>query len=108
MSTATLVTAPFCAPRLSGRCAPCRAGETQICDDDYQPGFTGPGSFAQYVALPYAEVNLVPLPESLGFVGRRLGCRFMTAFRGGHRAGPGTRRASGSRCTAAAASGCRR
>ena len=43
------VTVPFCLG--CGRCAPCRAGETQICDDDYQPGFTGPGSFAQYVAL---------------------------------------------------------
>ena len=35
------VTVPFCLG--CGRCAPCRAGETQICDDDYQPGFTGPG-----------------------------------------------------------------
>ena len=41
------------------------AGETQICDFDYQPGFTGPGSFAQYVALPRADLNLVRLPETL-------------------------------------------
>jgi alcohol dehydrogenase len=73
------VTAPFCLG--CGRCAPCRAGETQICDDDYQPGFTGWGSFAQYVALPHAELNLVRLPEGLGFVeAAALGCRFMTAF----------------------------
>jgi len=73
------VTVPFCLG--CGRCAPCRAGETQICDDDYQPGFTGWGSFAQYVALPHAELNLVRLPEDLGFVeAAALGCRFMTAF----------------------------
>jgi alcohol dehydrogenase len=73
------VTVPFCLG--CGRCAPCRAGETQICDDDYQPGFTGWGSFAQYVALPHAELNLVRLPEGLGFVAAAaLGCRFMTAF----------------------------
>lgn len=73
------VTVPFCLG--CGRCAPCRAGETQICDHDYQPGFTGWGSFAQYVALPHAELNLVRLPDELGFdVAAALGCRFMTAF----------------------------
>src|SRR5918997_3172004 len=73
------VTVPFCLG--CGRCAPCRAEETQICDDDYQPGFTGWGSFAEYVALPHAELNLVRLPDALGFVeAAALGCRFMTAF----------------------------
>ena len=73
------VTVPFCLG--CGRCAPCRAGETQLCDDDYQPGFTGWGSFAQYVALPHAALNLVRLPEALGFVAAAaLGCRFMTAY----------------------------
>ena len=73
------VTVPFCLG--CGRCAQCLAGETQICDFDYQPGFTGPGSFAQYVALPRADLNLVLLPDSLGFVAAAaLGCRFMTAY----------------------------
>jgi alcohol dehydrogenase len=73
------VTVPFCLG--CGRCAPCMAGETQICDFDYQPGFTGPGSFARYVALPRADLNLVRLPESLGFrEAAALGCRFMTAY----------------------------
>jgi alcohol dehydrogenase len=73
------VTVPFCLG--CGRCAQCMAGETQICDFDYQPGFTGPGSFAQYVALPHADLNLVRLPDSLGFVeAAALGCRFMTAY----------------------------
>ena len=73
------VTVPFCLG--CGRCPPCMAGETQICDFDYQPGFTGPGAFAQYVALPRADLNLVRLPESLGFTeAAALGCRFMTAY----------------------------
>ncbi|MGI8780679.1 MAG: zinc-binding dehydrogenase [Solirubrobacteraceae bacterium] len=73
------VTVPFCLG--CGRCGPCRAGETQLCDDDYQPGFTGWGSFARYVALPRADLNLVRLPAALGFVeAAALGCRFMTAF----------------------------
>ena len=38
-----------------GACERCRAGDEQICDRYYQPGFTGWGSFAEYVALPYAD-----------------------------------------------------
>jgi alcohol dehydrogenase len=73
------VTAPFCCG--CGRCEPCRHGHTQICDVDYQPGFTAWGSFAEYVAIPRADLNLVRLPEGLGFVeAASLGCRFMTAF----------------------------
>jgi alcohol dehydrogenase len=65
-----------------GGCGPCRAGDLQICDRYYQPGFTGPGSFAELVALPYADLNLVALPESLSFVNAAvLGCRFATAYR---------------------------
>jgi alcohol dehydrogenase len=73
------VTAPFCCG--CGRCEPCRHGHTQICDVDHQPGFTAWGSFARYVAIPVADLNLVRLPEGLGFVeAASLGCRFMTAF----------------------------
>jgi D-arabinose 1-dehydrogenase-like Zn-dependent alcohol dehydrogenase len=73
------VTVPFCCG--CGTCEPCRQGWTQICDADFQPGFTAPGSFAELVALPRADLNLVRLPESLGFVeAASLGCRFMTAF----------------------------
>ncbi|MFH1570709.1 MAG: zinc-binding dehydrogenase, partial [Gemmatimonadota bacterium] len=40
-------------------------------------------SFARYVAIPFADANLVRLPEALGFVeAASLGCRFMTSFRG--------------------------
>jgi alcohol dehydrogenase len=73
------VTVPFCCG--CGRCGPCRAGHTQICDNDFQPGFTAWGSFAELVALPHADLNLVRLPDALGFVeAASLGCRFMTAF----------------------------
>jgi alcohol dehydrogenase len=65
-----------------GACERCRAGDEQICDRYYQPGFTGWGSFAEYVALPYADVNLVRLPDSMSFrAAALLGCRFATAYR---------------------------
>src|SRR5919197_2154800 len=59
------------------------AGDQQVCEKQFQPGFTGQGSFAEYVALPYADVNLVRLPDEMDFVdAAALGCRFVTAFRG--------------------------
>ena len=74
-----LATVPFCCG--CGRCEQCRAGQTQVCDDEVQPGFTQWGSFAEMVALPHADVNLVPLPEgSDPVVMAALGCRFMTAW----------------------------
>ncbi|MBE8469670.1 zinc-dependent alcohol dehydrogenase family protein [Streptomyces justiciae] len=74
------VTVPFvCA---CGSCAACAAGDHQICERQTQPGFTHWGSFAQYVALDHADVNLVAVPEDLSFAtAASLGCRFATAFR---------------------------
>ena len=73
------VTAPFCCG--CGRCTPCRAGDTQVCDVDYQPGFSAWGSFAQRVVVPVADLNCVALPDAVGFdEAAALGCRFMTAF----------------------------
>ncbi len=73
------VTAPFCCG--CGRCSECRAGHQNLCHHEYQPGFDGPGSFATHVFVPHADVNLVTLPEGLGFVeAASLGCRFMTSF----------------------------
>ena len=75
------VTTPFVLG--CGACVYCAAGDQQVCERQYQPGFTGPGSFAEYVALPYAEANLVRLPDEMAFeVAAALGCRFATAFRG--------------------------
>jgi D-arabinose 1-dehydrogenase-like Zn-dependent alcohol dehydrogenase len=74
------VTVPFVCG--CGRCEFCLAGEAQVCPWQTQPGFTGPGSFAELVAVHAADVNLVPLPESVDFVTAAcLGCRFATAFR---------------------------
>jgi alcohol dehydrogenase len=73
------VTVPFCCG--CGVCEPCRLGETQVCDRDFQPGFTAWGSFAEYVALPRADLNLVAVPAGLSDVeAASLGCRFMTAW----------------------------
>jgi len=70
---------PFCCG--CGVCEPCRTGETQVCERDVQPGFTIWGSFAEYVALPRADLNLVRVPPELTSVdAASLGCRFMTAW----------------------------
>ena len=74
------VTVPFvCA---CGTCAACAAGDQQVCERQTQPGFTHWGSFAQYVALDHADVNLVAIPDDLSYANAAsLGCRFATAFR---------------------------
>jgi alcohol dehydrogenase len=74
------VTVPFCCG--CGDCPQCLAGDHHICDHYFQPGFTAWGSFAQYVAIRYAEINLVRIPDEIDFVtAASLGCRFITAFR---------------------------
>ncbi len=73
------VTAPFCCG--CGRCSECRSGRQNLCHHEYQPGFDGPGSFAEYVWVPHADVNVVRLPDALSFEeAAALGCRFMTSF----------------------------
>src|SRR3954468_5632502 len=73
------VTVPFCCG--CGRCEPCRQGATQSWGPPPQPGFSMWGSFAELVALPRADLNLVRLPEALDDVeAASLGCRFMTAW----------------------------
>jgi alcohol dehydrogenase len=74
------VTVPFVCG--CGTCEYCRSGDAQVCPNQSQPGFTGPGSFAEYVAVPAADANLVALPEQVEFTAAAaLGCRFATAFR---------------------------
>jgi len=74
------VTIPFVAG--CGRCIECISGNQQVCDNQSQPGFTHHGSFAEYVALDYADTNLVKLPEEINDItAATLGCRFITAFR---------------------------
>lgn len=74
------VTVPFACG--CGTCSECATGNTHVCPDQVQPGFSHWGSFAEYVAIEYAEANLVALPEALDFVtAASLGCRFATSFR---------------------------
>ncbi|MCE8050410.1 zinc-dependent alcohol dehydrogenase family protein [Halomonas daqingensis] len=74
------VTVPFVGG--CGRCPECYSGNHQVCDSQFQPGFTHWGSFAQYVGIHQADINLVALPEALDFAtAASLGCRFVTSFR---------------------------
>ena len=74
------VTVPFVAG--CGRCEACRNGDEQVCADQFQPGFTAWGSFAEYVALRHADRNLVRVPEQISnATAALLGCRFATAYR---------------------------
>lgn len=74
------VTVPFVLG--CGACPQCAAGQPQVCADQWQPGFTGWGSMAELVALPRADLNLVRVPEALGFdAAASLGCRFATSYR---------------------------
>jgi alcohol dehydrogenase len=74
------VTVPFVGG--CGRCPECHSGNHQVCEHQFQPGFTAWGSFAEYVAVDFADTNLVALPEDLDFAtAASLGCRFVTSFR---------------------------
>jgi alcohol dehydrogenase len=74
------VTVPFVGG--CGRCVQCLSGNQQVCDDQFQPGFTHWGAFAEYVSIERADINLVELPETMAFAtAASLGCRFVTAFR---------------------------
>lgn len=68
-----------------GACEWCRSGNQHVCDSGASlvPGVSYWGAFGEYVAVRYADVNLVRLPESMSFVdAASLGCRYMAAFRG--------------------------
>ena len=74
------ITVPFVAG--CGHCHECASGNQQVCENQFQPGFTAWGSFAEYVALDHADTNVVRLPDDLDFVtAASLGCRFATSFR---------------------------
>jgi alcohol dehydrogenase len=74
------VTVPFVCG--CGKCLECHRGDQQVCRAQEQPGFTHWGSFAEYVAIQRADLNLVRLPDGLDFeVAASLGCRFTTSFR---------------------------
>ncbi|MBF4463401.1 MULTISPECIES: alcohol dehydrogenase catalytic domain-containing protein [unclassified Rathayibacter] len=80
------VTAPFVFA--CGACEQCVAGATQVCLRQRQPGFTLPGSYAEALVVPHADLNLVSLPDEIGFIeAAGLGCRFGTAYHALHARG---------------------
>lgn len=74
------VTVPFVSG--CGHCDECHSGNQQVCPNQFQPGFTHWGSFAQYVGIDFAQTNLVALPDTVDdATAASLGCRFATSFR---------------------------
>ncbi len=75
------VTAPFILA--CGACQDCRGGDATLCDHQEVIGFTAWGAFAERLAVPRADFNLVALPDALHFVAAAgMGCRVTTAYRG--------------------------
>lgn len=64
-----------------GTCEWCKAGHANLCDSYLVPGIAYSGGFAEYVAVPFADWNVEPLPDAINFSeGAALGCRFITAY----------------------------
>ncbi len=64
-----------------GMCGPCKNGQQHICQNPFQPGFTHNGGFAEYVLIPNANQNLVPLPGHLQkHSSALLSCRVACAY----------------------------
>lgn len=74
------VTAPFILA--CGLCPDCVGGEPTICNNQAIVGFTGWGAFAERIAVPRADFNLVKVPSGLDLVEvAGMGCRVTTSFR---------------------------
>lgn len=66
-----------------GTCEWCRTGHHNVCDTPVIPGLAYGGGYGRYSSVPSADVNLVRLPDEVGFVeAASMGCRFMTSFHG--------------------------
>ncbi|WP_435075373.1 zinc-dependent alcohol dehydrogenase family protein [Halorubrum sp. HHNYT27] len=66
-----------------GTCPYCRRGAGNVCADGRALGFEpdAPGAFAEQVAVPNADYNLVERPAWLdATAAAALGCRYMTAY----------------------------
>jgi len=75
------VVAPFILA--CGSCPECVVSKRPtVCRQQKQPGFHIWGSFAEAVALPRADINLLPLAATVSFeMAASLGCRLTTAYR---------------------------
>lgn len=66
-----------------GTCEYCQSGHAHLCENTMIPGRNYWGGFGEFVNIPLADRNMVPLPEEVSFRdGAALGCRFMTSFHG--------------------------
>ncbi len=66
-----------------GACEQCLAGHQNVCPNVGPAGFMYSGGYGRLAHVPLADLNLVPLPESIPFVeAASMGCRFMTSFHG--------------------------
>lgn len=65
-----------------GNCRQCARSRPTICEAQGQPGFTMPGGFAEFVAIPRADRNVSLMPPKVSFLqAAALGCRMTTAYR---------------------------
>jgi D-arabinose 1-dehydrogenase-like Zn-dependent alcohol dehydrogenase len=73
------VTVPF---HLScDACRACLSGHAGLCETYTALGFQLDGGFAEYVFIPNADRNLIPLPAAMPYTAAAaLGCRFMSAY----------------------------
>lgn len=66
-----------------GTCRHCRRGHGNVCADGRALGFepAAPGAFAEQIAVPAADYNLITRPSWLpARDAAALGCRYMTAY----------------------------
>jgi len=74
------VTAPFILA--CGQCPDCVGGDPTVCNNQHVVGFSSWGAFAERIAVPRADFNLVHLPETIAFTAAAgMGCRLTTSFR---------------------------
>jgi D-arabinose 1-dehydrogenase-like Zn-dependent alcohol dehydrogenase len=64
-----------------GQCDWCRRGRTNVCQNIAAAGFVYPGAYAEYVRIPNADLNVVPLPDAIEpLAAAGLSCRYMTSY----------------------------
>jgi len=69
--------------RARGRASGAGAAITTSATRSWRPGWSRGAATAGSPPSSYADVNLVPLPERIGFVeAASMGCRYMTSFHG--------------------------
>ena len=65
-----------------GSCEHCHTNRSNACLHARFPGSDTDGGFAEYIAVPVADFNCIPIPDALAMeTAASLGCRYMTAWR---------------------------